>query len=57
MWRTDRGFLAIGRVGKRFVDYQFMKVLGQRGVRSRLATPDTLAEFLRANAVHLIEGA
>jgi len=57
MWKTERGFVAIGHVGKRLIDYRLLKEPGQRAVRSQMATPDNLALFLHANAGHLIKGA
>ena len=57
LWKTERGFVAIDHVGKRLIDYRLMKVPAQRAVRSQMATPDNVAEFLQANAGQLIKGA
>jgi len=57
VWKTERGFVAINRVGKLLIDYRLLKELGQRGVRAQMVTPAGLADFLQANVGHLIKGA
>ena len=56
VWKTERGFVAIDRVGKRLMDYRLLKKLGQKAVRSQMSTHAGLADFLQANAGHLIKG-
>ena len=43
--------------GKMLIDYRLMNDPGRKAVRSQMATPATLLEFLKANAGHLVDGA
>ncbi len=57
VWKTERGFVAIDRVGKRLIEYRVLRALGQKAVAPRLDTAAKVAAILQSNAGRLIEGA
>ncbi len=56
VWKTERGFVAIDRLGKRLIEYRLLRSLGEKAVRPRLDTAEKVAAFLKTNAGRLIEG-
>ncbi len=54
VWKTERGFVAIDRLGKRLIEYRFLRSLGQKAVQPRLDTAEKVTAFLKTNAGRLV---
>ena len=54
LWKTDNGYIQIGHIGKRLIDYRMMKEQEQRLARTQTTAIDTLSSYLKDNAVVLM---
>ena len=42
LWKTDKAYIQVWRIGKRFVDYRMMRQPGQKAVRIQATRIETL---------------
>jgi hypothetical protein len=52
LWKTNGGYVQIWHIGKRLIDYQMMKQLGQKAVKTQTTGVETLNKYLKSqNAI------
>jgi hypothetical protein len=54
LWKTDNGYIQIGHIGKRLIDYRMMKRQEQKAVRTQTTGIDVLTTYLKDNAAVLM---
>ena len=54
VWKLGETFVQITDAGKRLIHYRIVKTLQQRGVRSHLASIETVQSFLKSNRAELL---
>ncbi|HVN78943.1 MAG TPA: hypothetical protein VMW38_08095 [Terriglobia bacterium] len=47
LWKTDKAYIEIWRIGKRLIDYKMMKEPGRKAVRTQSTGIGTLEEYLK----------
>ena len=53
-WKTSKGYIRIGDIGKMLVHYRILKKPEQRAVRAQMANADSLIHFLKADSAELL---
>ena len=54
IWKTGETYVQITDAGKRLVHYRMAKTLQQRGLRSHMASIETVQAFLKSNRAELL---
>jgi len=54
LWKTEKGYVQIRDIGKRFIDYKILKEPGKKAMRTHATGIDTLQEYLTSQKAVLV---
>ena len=54
LWKTDKAYIQVRRIGKLLIDYRMLKEPGQKAVRIQAIGIERLRAYLEENAAVLV---